>query len=130
MASVLLYVAEGEGGDARQIANSYQRGDVIAVRPDDHQWGAEEGVWPFAVVPVPGITVETLAPLAVPDPYEVNDEPNPVWRLRRYRIDMAVLASLLADVPAWLALLEDGGQDAAMAAGLIAPVAIPPPAGA
>lgn len=120
-------------GDAQRDTATYQRGDVLAVREDGFAWSEAERTDPqFRVVAVPGISVATLSPLTIPDPHlipagEGQLAPNPTWRLCRYRIDLAVLARLLADTPAWLALLEEGGQAAAFAAGLIIPVAPPPP---
>lgn len=121
-------------GDPQRDAETFQRGDVLAVFDDSHQWSPAERSDPiFQAVSVPGISVATLYPLTLPDP-EILDGlgemvRGPTWRLRRNRIDLAVLRRLLDDVPAWLALLEEGGQAAAFDAGLIVAVPPPPPRG-
>lgn len=132
MAEVLVMLSERATGDEQRDTLTFQRGDVLSVREDDFAWSEAERTNPlFHVVSVPGISVSTLYPLTISDSQLLPDgngglAPNPTYRLRRNRIDLVVLQRLLADVPAWLALLEDGGQEAAFAAGLIVPVAPPP----
>jgi hypothetical protein len=127
VAEVLVLVEDRSTGDPHIDAVSWQRGDVITVQEDGFAWSHDERTRPgFAVIPVPGISVATLMPLTVPDPYtipipgdEENHILNPTWRRARNRLDLVVLSRLLNDPAAWIALLEDGGQAAAFAAGLI-----------
>lgn len=39
----------------------FQKGDVVCVKPDGHQWGKKEGLPKFIVVKVPNMTVEEAA---------------------------------------------------------------------
>ena len=135
MAEVLLYTGVGRKDDPRLEAQTWQRGDVVSVQEDGWAWSKEERTMAgFVIVHVKGISVATLRPLTEPDFYLIPDsenpghlKENPVWRLRRNRIDLGVLQRLRNDPPAWIALLEEGGEPAAREAGLIIPAGVPPP---
>lgn len=86
----------------------FKRGDVVAIKPDDHAWGAAElNSAVFRVVKMPGVAVNDMRHLLAPDPTRLNDvypkallsvrrltgtlvrdaREAPNYRLRRYRVN-------------------------------------------
>lgn len=39
---------------------AYKRGDIVAVMPDDHEWGGKEGPPIFEQVDLPGVSIEQV----------------------------------------------------------------------
>lgn len=62
---------------------SYDRGDVIDIKPDGHEWGTEEGPPKFVIIEMPGRSVESLRHLMESEEEEDEEGLRDVIKLRR-----------------------------------------------
>ncbi len=91
MVELLIKAIDAHHPDPEKDAACYKRGYVVAVMPDGHVWGREEGLPTFLRVIVYDMTVDELQQLllAKPSPTEVDAEGNPIDLVRRrYSIDV------------------------------------------
>jgi len=51
----------------------YKRGDVVCVMPDDHIWGGKEGPPKFEQVDMPGVSVDEVKHLIVPETQTIDE---------------------------------------------------------
>lgn len=99
MAELLIKAQDATHADPdADRAGCYKRGDVVAVMPDGHEWGAREGLPRFVRLRIPGVAKNLAERLAVED--DEDDDGNPavdekgyrrVHRRRRWRVDLAAL---------------------------------------
>jgi hypothetical protein len=100
VAELLVMARDNAHGDATTDRRGcYKRGDVVAVMPDGHQWGAKEGLPRFVRIKVPALTADVVRGLAdeqSEDDAGIEPQPDPAadrtYRRRRWRV-------VLADLP-------------------------------
>jgi hypothetical protein len=86
MAEILI---KAEDTDVAESSKNWRRGDPIVVMPDGHTWGKSECLPKFAVLKLPGLSVEEVKDLIEPETDGVNDDGQPiVIRPRKWKIDL------------------------------------------
>ncbi|MBL4781662.1 MAG: hypothetical protein JKX92_05415 [Porticoccaceae bacterium] len=70
MASLLIKAQVANQLDA---ATCYQRGDVVVVAPDAHEWGGSEGLPNFLQLDVPGLPVAEVGHLVTDERQRLED---------------------------------------------------------
>ncbi len=91
MPELLIKAIDASHPNPMKDAACYKRGYVVAIMPDGHVWGREEGLPTFLRVIVYDMTIDELQQLllAKPSPTEVDAEGNPIdLARRRYFIDV------------------------------------------
>jgi hypothetical protein len=78
-----------------------KRGDVITAQPDGWVWGVQEQIDPqYRIVKVPGVSVQDVASLLVPEPDLDPLNPSRMLQARLFRLD---LDGISAQLDTWLA---------------------------
>ena len=100
MARLLVKARDASHADAsKDRRGCYKRGDVVAVMPDGHEWGAKEGLPNFVRIDVPALgdaVVGALADEQTEDDAGVELQPGADGvrqhrRRRRWRLNLADL---------------------------------------
>lgn len=88
MAEILIKAISVTNSDAaKDLRGCYKRGDPVVIKPDGHEWGAEERLPKFVVVRITGVTVAQVEKYL-----QAHEIDGVVQRRRLYRL-------LLDDVP-------------------------------
>jgi hypothetical protein len=96
MQLVIRTINQYDGADAQTIATSTERGDVIEVVPDDHQWGRLDLTNPdWVVLRVDIDEAEALASKVGEDPEGIM----PAARIRAVDVDLDFLAGKYKGIP-------------------------------
>lgn len=91
MAEILVYVgADHTHADpVKDQRGSYKRGYPVVVRPDGHEWGAQERLPDFGILKLPLVPVAKVEEYALREP-DIFD-PLTIVRRRRWRLRLGTL---------------------------------------